>query len=64
MSGDHHFHGFLPLLKTGACIVFSIPWLVISIVLYLNGTSKYGNVIKHETGEWNSGAIVDFVAVT
>jgi hypothetical protein len=64
MSGDDHFHAFLPLLKTFACIIFSIPWLVISIVLYLNGTSQYGNVIEHETGEWSSGVIVDFTAVT
>ena len=63
MSGEDHFHAFLPLLKTCVWILFAIPWLVISILLYLNGTSQYGNVIEHETGEWNTGAIVDFVAV-
>jgi hypothetical protein len=62
MAADLHFSRFLPYIKTFTVLTFNLGWLILAILLYLNGTSKYANVIEHETGEWGKGAIVDFVA--
>ena len=62
MSADEHFHRFMPFLKMFALITLSVGWLVISIILYQNGTSQYSAVIEYETEEWTRGAIVDFVS--
>jgi hypothetical protein len=62
MSADEHFHHCLPILKMCSTIIFGVAWLVISILIYKNGTSQYSMVIEHETGEWAKGAILDFVA--
>ena len=62
MSADHHFSPLLPYLKTLCLLTMGVAWLVLSILLYLDGTSQYGMVIEHETGEWSKGVIVDFEA--
>jgi hypothetical protein len=60
MSADHEFSYSLPYVKTLCLLTLGVTWLVLSIQLYLAGTSQYGMVIEHETAEWSKGVIVDF----
>ena len=44
-------------------LTFNIAFLVIGIVLWKGDTSQFGQIIKQETQEWNTGAIVDMKAI-
>ncbi len=60
MGADHEFSPALPYVKTLCFLTLGLTWLILSIQLYLAGTSQYGEVIEHETKEWSKGVIVDF----
>ena len=61
MAGPY-FHYFCS--KCLACISLNVAFLVIGIILWLGGTSQFGQVIEFETGQWSSGAVVDIIANT
>ena len=45
-------------------VTVNVAFFVIGIVLWLGGTSQYGQVINYETNEWNYGPVIDVVSVS